>query len=84
MSFKQRSQLLSSIRYDDISICQADLSFAPLKLIIHALIVDNRNRTLSMLLGSSITIVKHALIYQHYHSQVLAIMAVKITIMNTF
>ena len=32
--------LLSSIRYDDIRIFQADIFFAPSKLIIQTLIVD--------------------------------------------
>ena len=40
--------LLSSIRYGDISICQADFSFTPSTLIIQKLIVDKCNKTLSM------------------------------------
>ena len=41
--------LLSSICYGDISIFQADFSFAPLKLIIQTLIVDKCSKTISML-----------------------------------
>ena len=41
--------LLSSIRYGDISIFQADFSFAPSKLIIQTLIVDKCSKTISML-----------------------------------
>ena len=41
--------LLSSIRYGDISICQADFSFAPLKLIIQTIIVDKCSKTIDML-----------------------------------
>ena len=43
------STLLSSIRYGDISICQAGFSFAPLQLIIQTLIVDKCNKIISML-----------------------------------
>ena len=42
-------EAVSSIRYGDISICQANFSFAPLKLIIQTLIVDKCNNTISML-----------------------------------
>ena len=41
--------LLSSIRYGDISIFQADFSFAPPKSIIQTLIVDKCNKTISLL-----------------------------------
>ena len=40
---------LSSIRYGDISIFQADFSFAPSKLIVQTLIVDKCSKTISML-----------------------------------
>ena len=43
--------LLSSIRFGDLSICQADFSFAPSKLIIQTLIVDKCSKTLSVLLA---------------------------------
>ena len=41
--------LLSSIRFGDISIFQADFSFAPPKLIIQMLIVDKCSKTISLL-----------------------------------
>ena len=40
---------LSSFRYGDISIFQADFSFKPSKLIIQTLIVDKCSKTISML-----------------------------------
>ena len=41
--------LLSSIRYGDLSICQADYSFAPSKSFIQTLIVDKCSKTIDML-----------------------------------
>ena len=40
--------LLSSICFGDISIFQADFSFAPSKFIIQMLLVDKYNITISM------------------------------------
>ena len=41
--------LLSSIRYGDKGIYQADFSFAPAKFIIRTLIVDKCSKTIDML-----------------------------------
>ena len=41
--------LIGPIRYGDISIFQADFSFAPPKLIIQTLIVDKCSKTISLL-----------------------------------
>ena len=71
--------LLSSIRYGDISLFQADFCFAPSKLIIQTLIIDKCSTTISMFFCSSITILKHPSIYQNNQSQVLVIISVKIT-----
>ena len=77
------SRKLDAVHYGDISICQADFSFASSKLIIQTLIVDKCSKTISIFCAS-VTILKHQSIYQNNHSQVLVIKSVKITIMNTF
>ena len=76
--------LLSSIRYGDISICQADSFFCTIE--INYSNVNHRQLQLNYkhVVCSSITILKHLPIYQNNHSQVLVIISVKITIMNKF
>ena len=53
--------LLSSIRYGDISIFQADFSFAPLKSIIQTLIVEKCSKTISLLFISKKTVLMYFL-----------------------
>ena len=76
--------LLSFLRYGDISICQADFFFFTIKINY-----SNANRrqvqqNYKHAVRSSITILKHSSIYQNNHSQVLDIISVNITFMNTF
>ena len=76
--------LLSSIRYGDISIFQADFFLCTIKINY-----SNANRrqvqqNYKHVVCSSITILIHPSIYQNNHSQVLVIISVKITIVNKF
>ena len=75
--------LLSSIRYGDISVFQADFFYT---ILINYSNAYRRQvqQNYKHVVCCSITILKHPSIYHNNHSQVIVIISVKITIMNTF
>ena len=75
--YKYRIYGTISIYFERSSFClSTDINF--ISLDIQTLIVDKCRQ------NSYITILKHPLIYQNNHSQVLVIISVKITIMKKF
>ena len=76
--------LLSSIRYGDISIVQADFFLCTIKIIYLNANRRQVQQNYKHVVCASITILKHPSIYKNNHSQVLVIISVKITIVNKF